>query len=445
MINQDDKSLEKISKKSKKSKKIKVNLTDLKFIDLCCGIGGFHQALSNLGMKCVFASDIDKDCRENYEKNYHIKDNKKPEGDLTKIDISSIPSFDVLCAGFPCQPFSKAGNQQGFEDKKRGNIFFKICKIIKHHKPEYLILENVRNLASHDGGNTWEVIKTKIDELGYDTDPEPFILNTLCFGVPQYRQRVVIMCVKKGNVLPELPKNIKANIKTTSLETITKFDSNTDYDKYKIKGKMEVTHNVWNNFLKLLKNNNIEVPRFPIWIDWWETDGVGTRVTKKDKKLTDEENKVAIKNRQDKFKKKYKNWIDKNRSFHKKNKKILDPWLKESRKQKLWKGAVRKFEWQVKGDEKTMDEVLWSPRGSGVRVKSITYAPTLVAMASMIPIYGPEKRQLTPRECARLQSFPEDYKIHPIDKVAYKQFGNAVNVTMIERCARFLILDEPLF
>ena len=117
----------------------------------------------------------------------------------------------------------------------------------------------------------------------------------------------------------------------------------------------------------------------------------------------------------------------------------------ESRNQELWKGAVRKFEWQVKGDEKTMDEVLWSPRGSGVRVKSATYAPTLVAMASMIPIYGPEKRQLTPRECARLQSFPEDYKIHPIDKISYKQFGNAVNVTMIEQCAKFLIQNKSLF
>jgi len=140
--------------------------SEMKFIDLCCGTGGFHQALSNIGMKCVLASDINKEYRENYEENYGIK----PEGDLTKIDIETIPDFDMLCAGFPCQPFSKAGQQNGFDDN-RGNIFFDICKIIEHHKPKYIILENVRNLSSHDKGNTWNVIKSKIDELNYHTYP----------------------------------------------------------------------------------------------------------------------------------------------------------------------------------------------------------------------------------------------------------------------------------
>ena len=92
-----------------------------------------------------------------------------------------------------------------------------------------------------------------------------------------------------------------------------------------------------------------------------------------------------------------------------------------------------------------MSQVLWSPRGSGVRMKDINYSPTLVAMASMIPISGPKSRQITPRECARLQSCPENYIIHSTDKIAYKQFGNAVNVQMIERSARFLINNESLF
>ena len=109
----------------------------LKFADLCCGIGGFHNALTNIGMTCVFACDIDKQCRVNYEENYKIK----PEGDLTQIEVGKIPQFDVLCAGFPCQPFSKAGEQKGFDDD-RGNIFFDICKIVKHHNPKYIILEN---------------------------------------------------------------------------------------------------------------------------------------------------------------------------------------------------------------------------------------------------------------------------------------------------------------
>ena len=135
------------------------NNSNMKFIDLCCGIGGFHQALTNMGMECVLASDIDEDCRTNYELNYKIK----PEGDLTKINVETIPPFDVLCAGFPCQPFSKAGQQQGFDDT-RGNIFFDICKIIKHHNPKYIILENVRNLSTHDDKNTWKTIRSKINE-----------------------------------------------------------------------------------------------------------------------------------------------------------------------------------------------------------------------------------------------------------------------------------------
>ena len=103
------------------------------------------------------------------------------------------------------------------------------------------------------------------------------------------------------------------------------------------------------------------------------------------------------------------------------------------------------MEWQTSQTNVNMKNVLWSPRGSGIRIKNIDYSPTLVAMASMIPIYGPKSRCLTPRECARLQSFPEDYIIHNNNKIAYSQFGNAVNVKMIERCSRFLINDEPLF
>ena len=408
------------------------------FIDLCSGIGGFHQALSNMGMKCVLASDIDKECRNNYELNYKIK----PKGDLTKIDIKTIPSFDVLCAGFPCQPFSKAGQQNGFGDN-RGNIFFNICEIVKYHRPKYIILENVRNLSSHNKGDTWKVIKSSLDELDYDTYEKPVILNTLYFGVPQSRERVVILCKRKDlGPLPELPSISKKNIKSTSLESIMEDECD---PKYNITGKMKVTQEVWNEFLIILNTNHIVIPKFPIWTDWWDSDGNNTSVTKYNKKLTDEENKSSILQAQIEFYKKYKNWIDKNRTFYQVNKEILDPWLHKSRNQPLWLGAVRKMEWQTGKNKLTMSQVLWSPRGSGVRMKDINYSPTLVAMASMIPIYGPKSRQITPRECARLQSFPENYIIHSTDKIAYKQFGNAVNVQMIERSARFLINNESLF
>lgn len=417
----------------------------MKFIDLCCGIGGFHYALTAEGLdyECVLASDIDEKCRENYQLNHNIE----PVGDLTKLDIKKdIPQFDILCAGFPCQPFSKAGEQKGFSDE-RGNIFFNICDIVKHHKPKYLLLENVRNLSSHDKGHTWEVIRNEIKNLGYKTYDMPVILNTLYFGVPQSRERVVIMCMRndvKNGKLPELPHISKKNIKATSLETIIN-DNKKDEKKYKLSNKLKITEKVWNNFLKICKKHKIDIPKFPIWTDWWDGDGENTTVTKYDKKLSESENKVKIKKAQSAFYDKYKNWIDKNREFYNNHKEVMDPWLSESRKEPLWLGAVRKMEWQTGEDNMSMKDVLWSPRGSGVRIKKTDYSPTLVAMASMIPIYGPKSRYLTPRECARLQSFPDEYIIDEDSKIAYKQFGNAVNVKMIERCARFLIKGEPLF
>lgn len=413
--------------------------TGLKFIDLCCGIGGFHYAMKNMGHECVLASDIDKNCRENYELNHNIK----PIGDFTKMDVKSIPQFDILCAGFPCQPFSKAGEQKGFEDK-RGNLFFDICKIVQHHKPKYLILENVRNLSTHDKGNTWKVIKSKIDELHYYTYDTPIILNTLYFGVPQSRERVVILCKRKDlGTLPILPPISNKNKRKTSLQDIV--EEKVD-QKYRITNKLLVTEQVWDRFLALCTEHNIQVPKFPIWTDWWDSDGDNTTVTKYDKNLSDAENKVNVAKRQKAFYQKYKNWITKNREFYETHRRILQSWLVESRKKKLWCGAVRKMEWQTGGNEsRTMKQVLWSPRGSGIRIKNVDYAPTLVAMASMIPIYGPKSRFLTPRECARLQSFPESYILHKDDKISYSQFGNAVNVKMIERSARFLINGEPLF
>jgi DNA (cytosine-5)-methyltransferase 1 len=423
----------------KKSDDIQKTDNIMKFIDLCSGIGGFHQALRRMGMECILASDIDKDCREVYEQNYNIT----PEGDLKGIDIETIPSFDVLCAGFPCQPFSKAGPQNGFDDD-RGNIFFDICKIIEHHRPKYIILENVRNLASHDNGNTWSIIRDQIDKLNYYTYDKPLILNARYFGVPQSRERVVILCKRKDlGELPILPTMSKKNYKETHLSSIIeKIPVN---EKYNITGKMKVTEEVWNDFLIILNENDIVVPKFPIWTDWWDSDGENTTVTKYDTKKTDTENKEIILKRQNDFYKKYKNWIDKNRKFYSDNLSILEPWLVRSRQRPQWRGAVRKMEWQVDSNNLTMNEVLWSPRGSGIRIKNINYSPTLVAMVSMIPIYGPESREITPRECARLQSFPDDFIIHTNDKIAYKQFGNAVNVIMIERSARFLINNEPLF
>ena len=165
------------------------------YIDLFCGIGGFHQAMSHFGGKCVFACDIDEDCRKVYEENYGLK----PHGDITQIDEKDIPEHDVLCAGFPCQSFSKAGHRLGFEDKTRGTLFFDIARIVSFHKPKFIILENVKNLASHDKGKTWETIRETLTSLGYVVNQEPTIFSPHYMGIPQHRERVYILCVRKDS------------------------------------------------------------------------------------------------------------------------------------------------------------------------------------------------------------------------------------------------------
>jgi DNA (cytosine-5)-methyltransferase 1 len=391
------------------------------FIDLFCGIGGFHQALSNMGGTCVFACDIDENCRNIYEKNYNIK----PECDITKINIESIPPFNILCAGFPCQSFSKAGFQKGFQDD-RGNLFFHICNIVRYHRPEYLLLENVRNLSTHDDGNTWKVIYQHITNLGYSTYIEPVILNVLHFNIPQNRERVIILC-KRNDIgilpsLPIIPKNPKQYL-TKFIKDIMIFDNPTETDKYKVTGKMKDVEQIWDQFIKLLSSHHISIPKFPIWTDWW------------DKPVITEPDQYT----------KYKSWIDHNKEFYTEHITILQPWLETSRACKNWVGAVRKFEWQA-GNEVVenlhgMNTVLWTSRGSGIRVKKTDYIPTLVAM-SMIPVYGPDSRKLSPRELLRLQSFPDSFIFN--EKNILKQVGNSVNVTMIERCARFLLFGENL-
>lgn len=414
-------------------------MKNLKFIDLFCGVGGFHQALSSFDYKCVFACDIDYKCREIYEKNYKIK----PEGDITKIDITKIPDFDVLCAGFPCQPFSHAGFQAGFNDSNRGNLFFNICDIIELKKPKFLILENVKNLANHDHGNTWKTIYKKLDELGYDTFEKPLILNTLNFNVPQNRERVVILCKRKDLKKKLVYPIIKKIQPTCSIKDIIRDFEFEENKKYRITDKLLNVEKVWNGFIEILKENKIDIPKFPIWTDWWDSDGSNTKLCIKDSDLNSEENTENIKEKTDMFYAKYKTWIDRNRDFYKTNKKVLIKWLKDSRKNSYWKGSVRKLEWQA-GDLKIEDSfstVLWSARGSGIRVKRLDYTPTLVAM-SMIPVYGPEHRILSPREVARLQSFPEDFILDSNEKNVYKQMGNAVNVKMAQKCVEFLIFDK---
>lgn len=161
-------------------------LSGFKFIDLFAGIGGFHYALESYGAECVYASEWDEYAKDTYEKNFGIR----PDGDITKVLEKDIPQHDILCGGFPCQAFSISGKQKGFEDT-RGTLFFDIVRIIRHHKPKVVFLENVKNLITHDSGKTFNVILNTLSELGYNTYYK--VLNTSDFGLPQNRERVYIV------------------------------------------------------------------------------------------------------------------------------------------------------------------------------------------------------------------------------------------------------------
>lgn len=171
---------------------------EIKYIDLFCGLGAFHTAFNrnnklqnNIIYKCVYASDIDENVRNIYKENYGIK----PEGDINKINILDIPDFDILCAGFPCQSFSIAGKKEGFKDKNRGNLFYKIMDIIDKKNPTTLILENVKNLHTIDNGNTFNKMKEEIEKRGYLFNYK--VIDSKYYNSPQSRQRIYIICDKK--------------------------------------------------------------------------------------------------------------------------------------------------------------------------------------------------------------------------------------------------------
>lgn len=379
-----------------------------KYIDLFSGIGGFHNAMSNLGGECVLASDIDKYAIESYLQNYGIDSNI----DVSKINPEDIPQYDVLCAGFPCQPFSKAGFQEGFADKTKGTLFFEIARIIKDTKPSFLILENVRNLVGHDKGNTYKVICETLDELGYTINDEPIIMSPHQLGVPQLRERVYILGIRKDLEV----KNIKVSNPNGKKNQLSIFNSgileeDVVDEKYYISEYEETVLNAWDEFYHGIKE---KVIGFPIWTSefrqTYDTEG---------------------------FPKWKKDFCRKNRELFLNNKEFISSWLSKYNDLKEWTPTDRKFEWQAGTDIDSIWDGIIQFRPSGIRVKRPDTFQALVAMVQ-IPIIGKYKRRLTPREVARLQSFPDSFIPNKNDQQAYKQFGNAVNVNVVEYLANQL-------
>lgn len=391
-------------------------MKSFRFIDLFCGIGGFHQAMTALGGKCVYACDIDEDCRKTYFDNYGIY----PDSDITKVDPSTIPPFEVLCAGFPCQAFSKAGKRLGFSDETKGTLFFDIERIMSHCKPEYALLENVRNLASHDHGNTWKTIYEHLTNVGYNVLPKPVIFSPHYLGIPQHRERVFIMCVRKDiGSIPEFVFDSKKAPKCC-IDKILQDDSEImDLEKRRLSEDRIQLLDIWNEFLQGIKCKKL--PGFPIWSEY-----------------LCELNPLEDLDQYPKWK---QNFIRKNNELYLSNKEFIDDWLPRAKSNPLFFGAKAKLEWQAGQTKKPnlWDNILQF-RPSGIRIKPGTYFPALVAI-TQTSVLGSRKRELTLRECARLQSFPDSFKPDCIDAQAYKQFGNAVNVELVKLFAKYMFGD----
>ena len=375
------------------------------FIDLFSGIGGFHQSMTMLGGKCVFASEIDEECNKVYLDNYSLSS----DVNIRNVKAEDIPKHKVLCAGFPCQAFSKAGKQMGLKDKTRGTLFFEIVRILEHHKTPYIILENVRNLVSHDKGNTWKIIQDNLYELGYRTTEEPLIVSPHQFGIPQLRDRVIIL----GKYDPEnldIPLNISfGDLKDKNQCSIYDvIDLNNNDSSYRISEYEEYVLNIWDEFYKGIKE---KVIGFPIWSAFF--------------KYTEAP---------EEFPKWKREFVKKNIALYNNNKEFIDQWLKKYSNLEKLSPTHTKMEWQAGKSIDSLWKGLIQFRPSGVRIKAPTCFPALVATVQ-IPVIGKYKRRLTIEEVAKLQSFPLEFRPSSNRQEAYKEFGNSINVEVIRQCA----------
>ena len=377
-------------------------MNDFTFIDLFAGVGGFHQAMEQLGGKCVFASEIDKHAISTYKKNYNIE----PQGDIREIKAEDIPKHDVLCSGFPCQSFSIAGCRNGFDDETRGTLFFEIERILKYHHTKYIILENVKNLTSHDKGRTWKIIESHLHNIGYRLTEKPLIVSPHHFGTPQLRERVIILGIYD-------PDNVDKPLEI-DLGDLKGKDDNTIYDildeqvdeKYNISAVEEYVLQMWDDFYQGI---DLDVIGFPIWYDWF---------------------KQKPRNDMSEWKKRV---IQRNNQLYERNKDFIDSWSERYNFLTDFTGVQRKFEWQAGNKINSIWDGLIQFRQSGIRVKAPNCFPTLVAIVQT-PIIGKYKRRLTVKEAARLQNFTESFILNENERQAYKQLGNAVNVKVVKKC-----------
>ena len=442
------------------------------FIDLFAGLGGFNFALRELGFECVFASELRDDLRTLYSINFPGIEIKS---DITQIDPMSVPVHDILCAGFPCQPFSQAGKRQGFEDEKdRGNLFFWIVKILKAKKPKYIFLENVSNLENHDDGNTWDRISEELDNAGYWIDKR--ILSPHQFGIPQHRKRIYIIGIDKNKGSREDLRFPEPTNKPCDIRSIINIK---DKDITPIKDETREQLKVWEEFLRLTYENEGSLPSFPVWAmefgatyDFEELapayqsleqlqgkrGNMGRIIDGETLEECLEELPVyALTDKTRTFPKWKISYIKQNRAFYERNKEWLDTWLQQVQD---YENSHLKIEWNCGADtEPTLKDKIIQYRASGIRIKLPTYSPALNLVGTQIPIFpwvpladDPDEdgqilcgRYMTVKEAAKLQGMRrlktgnKRLGFQMSNGRMYEALGNAVNVDIVKKIAEAFI------